>query len=296
MRPHALILAGLLIAPLSGCAGGPTGAPTASMGSFSDRVLVNRDAGGLAIRGYDPVAYFTEGKPVKGNPAFRTRHHGAWYQFASPEHKAMFDADPARYEPAFGGYCGYAASINRLSPISPEYWQVLNGRLVLQHNQKAWDLWNQDVPGNLQKADSNWPVLVDRNAKPEKVLVNVDAAGVAVMGHDPVAYFTEGRSVMGRPEHTAVYNGATYWFASHEHRAQFESDPAKYEPQFGGYCGYAASINKLSPIDPAHWQIIDGRLVLQHTQKAYDLFNADAPASLARADRNWPGLVERRGK
>lgn len=296
MRLQVLILAGLLSAPLIGCAGGPTGTPVASMGSLSDRVLVNRDSGGVALQGYDPVAYFTDGKPVMGSPSYRTRYRGAWYQFASPEHKAMFDAAPARYEPAFGGYCGYAASINRLSPISPEFWQVLDGRLVLQHNRKAWDLWNKDVPGNLQKADTNWPGLVDRNAKPEKVLVNVDAAGVAVMGHDPVAYFADARPVKGSPEHAAVYNGATYWFATHEHRVQFENDPAKFEPQFGGYCGYAASINKLSPIDPQFWQIIDGRLVLQHTQKAYDLFNADAPRSLARADRNWPGLIERRGK
>jgi YHS domain-containing protein len=268
----------------------------ASMGSMSPPVLVNRDHTGLALQGYDPVAYFTDARPVMGDPRFTSRHRGATYRFASAEHKAMFDTDPARYEPAFGGYCGYAASINRLSPISPEYWQVIDGRLVLQHNQRALDAWNKDVPANLRKADANWPGLVERNARPEKVLVNVNDAGVAILGHDPVAYFTDARPVMGQPKYAAVYNGATYWFASMEHRVTFENDPARYEPQFGGYCGYAASINKLSPIDPRFWQIIDGRLVLQHTQKAYDLFNADARASLARADANWPALVDRNGK
>lgn len=126
--------------------------------------LVSIDKKGLALQGYDPVAYFTVKKPTKGSPQFTATYKGARYQFANAEHKAEFEKSPARYEPQFGGYCGYAASINKISPISPEYWQVLDGRLVLQHNQKAWDLWTRDVPGNLKKADANWPQL--KNRKP----------------------------------------------------------------------------------------------------------------------------------
>jgi YHS domain-containing protein len=260
------------------------------------KVLVNRDKDGLALQGYDPVAYFTVNKPTKGDARFSSKYDGATYRFASRENKRAFDENPGRYAPQFGGYCGYAASIGKLSPISPEYFQVLDGRLVLQHNQRAWDAWNKDLAGNLAKADDNWPGLVQRFARPEKILVNVDRDGTALQGYDPVAYFTAGRPTIGDPSITAVYNGATYRFASVENKDAFERDPARFEPQFGGYCGYAASINKISPIDPLIWQIIDGRLVLQHTQKAYDLFNADAPASLARADGNWPGLVSRRGR
>ena len=129
-----------------------------------------------------------------------------------------------------------------------------------------------------------------------KLLVNVDSAGLAIEGHDPVAYFTEGGPVKGSTEFMAVYNGAEYHFASMENRVMFENDPAKYAPAFGGYCGYAASINKISPVNPAIFQIIDNRLVLQHTPEAFRLFNRDAPASLASADRNWPGLVRRHGR
>src|SRR5215813_1465580 len=129
----------------------------ASVSLASD--VVNVDHNGLALQGYDPVAYFTDGKPVKGDPILTASYKGATYQFASAEHKKAFESNPAKYEPQFGGYCGYAASINKLAPIQVEYFQVLHGRLVLQHNEKAWKLWHQDVEGNLKKADANWPNL-----------------------------------------------------------------------------------------------------------------------------------------
>jgi YHS domain-containing protein len=126
--------------------------------------VVNIDKNGLALQGYDPVAYFTDGEPVKGSPQFTATYKGATYQFASAEHKQLFEKAPAKYEPQFGGFCGYAASINKLAPIQVEYFQVLHDRLILQHNKKAWDLWHKDVEGNLQKADANWPALSQQKA------------------------------------------------------------------------------------------------------------------------------------
>jgi len=126
--------------------------------------VVNIDKNGLALQGYDPVAYFTDGKPVKGSPEFTASYKGATYQFASAEHREMFSQSPAKYEPQFGGFCGYAASINKLAVIDPNYFQVLHDRLILQHNKKAWDLWHQDVEGNLKKADTNWPTLSQQKA------------------------------------------------------------------------------------------------------------------------------------
>jgi len=121
--------------------------------------VVNIDKNGLALQGYDPVGYFTDGKSVKGSPEFTASYKGATYQFASAAHRDVFKGSPAKYEPQFGGFCGYAASINKLAPIDVEYFQVLHDRLILQHNEKAWKLWHQDVEGNLKKADANWPKL-----------------------------------------------------------------------------------------------------------------------------------------
>src|SRR6266542_676418 len=130
--------------------------------------VVNVDKNSLALQGFDPVAYFTDGKPVKGSPQFTASYKDATYQFASAEHRDMFKQSPAKYEPQFGGFCGYAASINKLAPIEVEYFQVLHDRLILQHNKKASDRWHKDVEGNLTIADSNWPAL-SRQTAPSQV-------------------------------------------------------------------------------------------------------------------------------
>lgn len=127
--------------------------------------LVNVDKTGVALQGYDPVAYFTDGKPTKGNAQFQSTHDGATYYFASKEHKAAFDANPAKYEPQFGGYCAYGASKNKTAPIKPSAFQVVDGRLLLQYDEDVRDLFNKDTPGNLKKADQNWPGLVERYGK-----------------------------------------------------------------------------------------------------------------------------------
>ncbi len=291
-------LSSLLLVPclLTGCAGGP-GRCVGVAGPGVDngqRVLQNVDQNGVAIQGYDPVAYFTDGKPAKGEPRFRSTWRGAVYQFASAEDKATFDANPTKYEPQFGGYCAYAASIDTISPIDPAFYEIVDGRLILQHNKKAWDAWHKDAAGNLVKADKNWPGLVNRNGAPPSALLNVDKDGLALSGYDPTSYFLDGKPLKGDPMLSRRFQGATYRFVDVDHKNAFEKEPTKYLPKFGGFCGYAASINKVSPVDPEIWQLVDGRLVLQHTSKAYELFNADLRANDSRADRNWPGLSHRR--
>lgn len=254
--------------------------------------LVLKTKDGLAIEGYDPVAYFTDNKPVKGSAKFNSEYEGAKYLFASTGHKATFDANPAKYAPAYGGYCGYAASINRLSPISPEWFQILDGRLVLQHNKKAFDKWNTDLQGNLVKADANWPGLVAKNGVAGgKTLVLTDKKGVALEGYDPVAYFTDRAAKKGDPKIEGTYNGALYHFVSQENRATFENDPTKYAPAYGGYCGYAASVGKVRPANPLLWSIVDGQLIVQHTKGADELWKQDVSGNKAKADKYWPHLV-----
>lgn len=280
----------------SGCSttGRCVGAAGSTAQTSQEKILLNLDRDGRALQGYDPVAYFTDAKPVMGNPKFQSTHGGAIYWFSSKAHKDMFDANPAKFEPQFGGWCAYAASIDTLSPIEPEYWEIVDNRLLLQHNQKAWDLWHKDPANNLVKADKNWPGLVKRNGAPARALLNVDAKGLALAGYDPTSYFIDNKPRKGDPAIARTYQGATYYFVDAEHKNAFEKDPAKYVPQFGGFCGYAASINKVSPINPELWQLVDGRLVLQHTPEAYRLFNLDVKGNNAKAEANWPGLSHRR--
>jgi YHS domain-containing protein len=127
--------------------------------------LQNLDGSGVAIQGYDPVAFFTDNRLVKGNPQFQSEFHGAKYYFASPEHKASFDKDPAQYEPQFGGYCAYGASRGKTVPIKIEAWQIFNGRLLMQYDLDVKNEFNKDPQGTLKKADQNWPGLLEKYGK-----------------------------------------------------------------------------------------------------------------------------------
>ena len=129
-----------------------------------------------------------------------------------------------------------------------------------------------------------------------KTLLNLDKTGVAIQGYDPVAFFTDNKPVKGDPKFLAKRDGAIYFFASPEHKALFLQNPAKYEPQFGGYCAYGVSRNKLVEIDVDAFQIVDGKLLLQYSKGVRDDFNEDAKANLARANANWPGLLAKKGK
>jgi YHS domain-containing protein len=129
-----------------------------------------------------------------------------------------------------------------------------------------------------------------------KELNNLDGTGVALQGYDPVAFFTDSRPVKGDRQFQSQYHDATYYFASAEHRAAFEKEPAKYEPQFGGFCAYGASRGKTVPIKIEAWQIVNGRLLMQYDLDVKTKFNGDPLGNLSKADKNWPGLVEKLGK
>jgi YHS domain-containing protein len=129
------------------------------------RTLLNLDRSGVAIQGYDPVAFFSEHKPVKGQREFTATHKGAIYRFASQEHLALFKANPGKYEPAFGGYCAYGVSRGKLVEIDVEAFQIVNGRLLLQYSKGVRADFNKDVKGNLAKADAHWPGLLEKQGK-----------------------------------------------------------------------------------------------------------------------------------
>jgi YHS domain-containing protein len=267
--------------------------------AVNGKPFVNVNDQGIILDGYDAVAFFTDNKPVKGDPKFQFTYEGAVYHFASQEHLDMFQSNPDKYKPQFGGYCAYAVSLGRVAPIDVNTFSIVNGRLVIQHNARAVAGWNKDVPGNLQLADKYWPAVVKNGGKQivtndeKKFLNNIDPEGVTLQGYDAVAYFTDNKAVKGDPKFSARYNGATYWFSSEEHADLFKDNPAKYAPQYGSFCGYAMSLGKLRPIDPTIFQFVDGRLILQHTKDAYDQFNKDVVGNTAKADGYWPIEVKK---
>ena len=112
---------------------------------------------GLAISGYDPVAYFKQNKPVKGSSEHSSKWNGATWRFTSAENKAAFDANPTRYAPQYGGYCAWAVSQGYTASTDPDAWRVVNGKLYLNYNKSVRATWSKDIPGNIAKGDRNWP-------------------------------------------------------------------------------------------------------------------------------------------
>ncbi|MBM4188022.1 MAG: hypothetical protein FJ206_12010 [Gemmatimonadetes bacterium] len=151
---------------LIGLAAVGPGAATAAAQDVPARVVLNKSKQGLALAGYDPVSYFMATGPVRGNPTITATHVGGTYRFASAEHRDLFVANPAKYAPQFGGYCGYGASRGYLAPVDPEAYTIMNGRLVLQNSKSVLALWQKDPEGRLKQADANWPAIVEREGKP----------------------------------------------------------------------------------------------------------------------------------
>lgn len=139
-------------------------------------------------------------------------------------------------------------------------------------------------------------VLVGGAEAQSKVLVNVNRQGVALEGYDPVAFFSDSRAVKGNEQYQAHVGGATYLFSSAEHLATFQQEPARYTPRFGGYCAYGASQGHVAPVEISTWQILDGRLTLNYSKDVQQKFNKDVAGYLAKANAQWPRLVESEGK
>ncbi len=120
---------------------------------------VNTTRAGVAVKGYDVVAYFTEGRPLKGSRELSHRWQGATWHFASAEHRDLFAADPERYAPQYGGYCAYAVAQGSTAGIDPEAWKIHEGKLYLNLNEGIQKRWLGDVEGYVAKADANWPKI-----------------------------------------------------------------------------------------------------------------------------------------
>lgn len=131
----------------------------ASLAPDAIAASVNLNNRGVAIQGYDPVAYFTADAAIAGNSAITAQHQGATYHFASTENRDLFVANPAKYAPAYGGFCAFAVANGYTAKIDPAAYSVVDGRLYLNFSKGVRNRWNKDIPGFIAKGDANWPAL-----------------------------------------------------------------------------------------------------------------------------------------
>lgn len=134
------------------CAGAATEIPMV----YSDPA----ESEGIAIRGYDPVAYFTEGAPVEGSSEHTYGWNGVTWQFSSSENQQLFASNPEAYAPQYGGYCAKAMSEGNVVSTVPEAWAVVDDKLYLNYSLDVQQQWQEDIPGNITLANAEWPEIL----------------------------------------------------------------------------------------------------------------------------------------
>jgi YHS domain-containing protein len=115
----------------------------------------------LAVGGYDPVAYFSENRPVEGSDKYEFAYKGATWRFASHENLVKFRANPASYAPQYGGYCAWAVSQGYTAKGDPQYWRIVDGKLYLNYDGSVQARWERDIPEFIKKANANWPKVLE---------------------------------------------------------------------------------------------------------------------------------------
>ena len=128
----------------------------ASSFAFAADIDMNADVNDLAIKGYDPVSYFTMSKPKMGNAGYTATYKGGIYQFSSEENRDMFKASPAKYAPQYGGYCAFGVAMEKKFDTDPLAWKIVDNKLYLNLNKDVQTKWLTDVPGYLNLSSDNW--------------------------------------------------------------------------------------------------------------------------------------------
>lgn len=137
----------------------------ATVVSAKEKTLVNAESDGVVLHGYDPVAYFTVNTAVKGDAKYKATYKGGTYYFASDANRNLFKRDPSKYAPQYGGYCAVAVSMGQLEDADPKMFTIHNDKLLVQRNEKAHQMFLSNPDMLHQKADQQWPELVEKNGK-----------------------------------------------------------------------------------------------------------------------------------
>ena len=116
-----------------------------------------------AVQGYDVVSYQTGKRPVRGNGHFVSVYDGATYQFSSADNQKLFESNPEKYAPAYGGFCAFGASVGKKFIGDPEVWRVVDGKLYLNLDTSIQSQWLKDVPGRIKSADANWRKIENKD-------------------------------------------------------------------------------------------------------------------------------------
>lgn len=130
----------------------------------ANQMISNVSFSVTGLSGYDPVAYFTKGTPVRGSGHHVAVVDGVTYLFANEDNQRIFEANPANFIPAFSGYCAFGVSVGKKFVADPEAWRIVDGKLYLALDFEIQRQWEKDVPEHVRKANGNWPKIKDTPA------------------------------------------------------------------------------------------------------------------------------------
>ena len=257
----------------------------------------------VAIAGFDPVSYFPEGgaTPTIGSAEHAIDHDGITYRFASDANAELFNKNPERYQPMFGGWCAWAMARDQRVEVDPKSYSIVAGHLFLFFSNDKRDEWFAQVDRDVPNGVKNWRAFAgeDENARLGAALThahdtyNLESKRLGLKGYDPVAYFPEGGSkpAKGEKKLTVTFRNVDYRFASPKNAERFRQNPTRYEPAYGGWCAWAMAENDLTDIDPKSYIITDdGRLYVFYnglfgdTRKQWLSYGSDRTPE---ADANW---------
>lgn len=247
----------------------------------------------LGLSGYSPVSYIEHNRAEPGSPLFLAEHDGVTYFFTSNAQQRAFEHTPERYLPAYGGYCAFGCSVNAKFVPDPTSFQIINGRTHLFLKSEEVDakkLWGEADPSMVRtKADAFWASQSQSRAYVNGR--NVPASGIGLDGYSPVSYFTSGGPEKGDPAFAVEHNGVTYHLTSPEQVEMFKKNPARYEPQCGGWCAFGMTVEDKFPVDPTKYRVIDDRLYLflnNDQINAHDLWGRGEQRQLLdKAHAHW---------
>lgn len=123
------------------------------------------DKNDVILAGHDTVAYHTEGKAVVGDANITSVYQGAIYRFSSKKNRKLFNANPEKYAPAYGGYCALGTSFGKKFDVDGKAFEIVDGQLYVNKNLKVYETWKKDIPGNIQQSETHWPNIKDTAAK-----------------------------------------------------------------------------------------------------------------------------------
>lgn len=224
----------------------------------------------IALGGHCPVAYQTDSKAMKGDPAHASTYQGWVYHCASADAKKTFEANPAKYAAQYGEFCTTALGGiygNRL-PSDPTVFYVIDGKLYLYSSLRARNAFDRDPPAYIAKADKLY-------------------ASPSHSGYSLPAYQLENKAIKGDAKFSKVYQGLVYHFHSQEAADAFEKNPERFLPKYQGYCAEGVSQGKRFSADPSEFSVVDGKTYLFFDAKAKGVFDADAKALIEKADADW---------